>query len=96
MWKATILKELRDLGTLRFGELRQRLHHAPSPRALTKQLRELEEDGLVLRQVYAEVPPRVEYSLTDLGRSASDLVDELTRWGSHFAAVQQELVSPRT
>ncbi|GAB5899087.1 helix-turn-helix domain-containing protein [Mycolicibacterium mageritense] len=69
---------------VRFGELTRMLGD-PTPRVLTKQLRELEQDGLVRRTVYAEVPPRVEYSLTDIGRSAQDLLGAMTAWGAEYS-----------
>jgi DNA-binding HxlR family transcriptional regulator len=81
-WKLSIVKYLRD-GTLRFGELRRAVGPV-SERMLTRQLRELEQDGLVHRRVFAEVPPRVEYSLTELGASLSPAVDALDRWGTQY------------
>ncbi len=83
-WKLVILEHLRD-GVRRFGEL-QRLLPAVTPRMLTRQLRELETDGLVHREVYAEVPPKVEYSLTDVGRSLDPLLSELRGWGEWYRA----------
>lgn len=81
-WKLSIVKYLRD-GTLRFGELRRAVGPV-SERMLTRQLRELEQDGLVRRQVFAEVPPRVEYSLTELGAALAPAVDALNDWGVRY------------
>lgn len=83
-WKLVILEHLRD-EVRRFGEL-QRLLPAITPRMLTRQLRELETDGIVHRHVYPEVPPKVEYSLTDTGRSLAPLLAELRTWGEHYRA----------
>lgn len=77
-WKVLILCKLRTQ-TLRFNELMRQLKGV-SQRVLTQQLRELEYDGLVERKVYAEVPPRVEYSLTALGRSLVPVLDQLENW----------------
>jgi len=78
-WKGIILFRLTE-GTKRFGELRKLLPKV-TQRTLTQQLRQLENDGLVTRKVFAEVPPKVEYSLTELGRSLKPLLVKLKDWG---------------
>lgn len=88
-WKATILFRLLD-GTRRFNELR-RLMPNVTQRMLTLQLRELEADGMILRKVFPEVPPKVEYSLSDLGRTLEPLLRELYQWGqTHIQRRQPE------
>lgn len=79
-WKGVVLFHLLG-GTKRFNELR-RLVPGVTQRMLTRQLRELEEDGVVARKVYPEVPPKVEYALTDFGRTLEPLLHQLQRWGS--------------
>lgn len=81
-WKLAILKQL-FAGTLRFGELTRALPRI-TPRMLTRQLRELEADGLVRRTVYAQVPPKVEYSLTEIGRSLEEIAGLLEDWGRRY------------
>ena len=81
-WKSLILWHLKNK-TLRFSQLQRRLDKV-TQKMLTQQLRDLERDGMVHRQVYAEVPPRVEYSLTDLGRSVIPLLDLMCQWGKDF------------
>ncbi|MDP4147083.1 MAG: helix-turn-helix domain-containing protein [Bacillota bacterium] len=81
-WKVLILRDL-IAGTKRFGELKKSIG-AISQKVLTQQLREMEEDGLVARKVYAEVPPRVEYSLTETGMSLKSVLDSLGSWGKHY------------
>ena len=79
-WKAIILYSLTN-GTKRFGEIEVRIPDI-SRKVLTEQLKELEADGLILREHYKEIPPRVDYSLTELGRSLSSVIKELEIWGS--------------
>jgi DNA-binding HxlR family transcriptional regulator len=79
-WKAVVLFHLMNADKLRFGELR-RILPGVSPRVLTNQLRELEADGLIKRVVYAEVPPRVEYSLSALGATLRPIILALKDWG---------------
>ncbi|ADI78145.1 Uncharacterized HTH-type transcriptional regulator yybR (plasmid) [Pantoea vagans C9-1] len=79
-WKGVILYHLFKDGTLRFSEL-QRFMTSINQRLLTKQLRELEEDGLIVRKVYPVVPPKVEYSLSEEGRELNKLVLDLSLWG---------------
>ena len=78
---------LRDLmpGTKRFGELKKSVGNV-SQKVLTAQLRTMEESGLVNRKVYAEVPPRVEYSLTELGKSLKPILDSMRAWGEAYKA----------
>lgn|SRR5690606_25951102 len=81
-WKGLILWELHDHGKCRFAELRRALSGV-SEKMLTQHLRQMEEDGLIYRKVYAEVPPRVEYSLTDEGISLNAALEPLGQWGRH-------------
>ncbi|MGD0953179.1 MAG: helix-turn-helix domain-containing protein [Methanotrichaceae archaeon] len=80
-WKPLIIYALND-ETLRFSQLLDRLQPRITQRMLTKQLRQLEEDGLVTRKVYTQVPPKVEYSLTEMGKSLMPILDQLCEWGS--------------
>ncbi|NKQ56834.1 helix-turn-helix transcriptional regulator [Amycolatopsis sp. K13G38] len=80
-WKGLILWELNAHRVRRFAELRRGLPGV-SEKMLTQHLREMEEDGLVHREVYAEVPPRVEYSLTEHGRTLNQALGPLAGWGS--------------
>ena len=81
-WKVLILRDLMT-GTKRFGELKKSIGSV-SQKVLTAQLRDMEANGLVHRQVYAEVPPRVEYSLTELGRSLKPILDAMWTWGEGY------------
>ena len=81
-WKVLILRDLMP-GTKRFGELRRSIGSV-SQKMLTAQLRDMEACGLVNRRVYAEVPPRVEYSLTELGRSLRPILDAMWAWGEAY------------
>ncbi len=78
-WKPSILFELKD-AKIRSGELSRRIPEATA-KVLTQQLKELEEDGLVRRRVYREVPPRVEYSLTTFGESLRPVLQVMADWG---------------
>jgi DNA-binding HxlR family transcriptional regulator len=78
-WKLLILMRLGS-GTMRFGELKKIIPNI-TERMLTLQLREMEEDGLVTRRVFAEVPPRVQYDLTAIGRELIPICDDLHNWG---------------
>lgn len=81
-WKALILWHL-SIKTLRFNELK-RIFPKLSQKILTQQLRSLEEDGLINRIVYPQVPPKVEYSLSDLGKSLISVLQEMNRWGANY------------
>lgn len=84
-WKCVILYQLLN-GTARFNELR-RLVPSVTQRMLTNQLRELETDGLIVRTVYAQVPPKVEYSLSPLGRTLEPILGALRAWGDENMAL---------
>jgi DNA-binding HxlR family transcriptional regulator len=90
-WKAVILYHLLN-DTIRFNELKRRLSRI-TQRMLTRQLRELEAAGLIHREIYAEVPPRVEYSLTALGRSLEPVVRMLWTWGNQYLALRKSHAS---
>lgn len=79
-WKVLILRNLFNNGTQRFVELSKGINGI-SQKMLTQQLRQLETDGIIERKVYPEVPPKVEYSLTELGASLSPILEEMNRWG---------------
>lgn len=86
-WKVLILRDLLG-GTMRFGELRKSVGSI-SQKVLTANLRDMEESGLVRRTVYAEVPPRVEYTLTPLGKSLAPILDAMKTWGEDYKASQK-------
>jgi DNA-binding HxlR family transcriptional regulator len=87
-WKVLILRELFQ-GVKRFGELHRALNGI-TQKMLTQQLREMEADGIVHREVYLQVPPKVEYSLTTLGESLKPLVEEMHKWGIHHLNEQNQ------
>ncbi|MFC7305193.1 winged helix-turn-helix transcriptional regulator [Streptomyces monticola] len=82
-WKPMILWALYEHGTLRFGRLRRELDGV-TEKVLVQQLKEMEADGIVHREVYREVPPRVEYSMTELGRKLNTALMPLGEWGDTF------------
>lgn len=88
-WKIFILHQLLD-GTLRFSDLQRSIDAITSggitPKMLTQELRQMEADALILRRVYAQVPPKVEYSLTPLGASLRPVMDAMIEWGHQYEA----------
>jgi DNA-binding HxlR family transcriptional regulator len=76
-------------GTQRFGQLHRAINGI-TQKMLTQQLRELEQDGLITRTVYAEVPPRVEYNLTERGRSLKPILAAMHKWGGEFVAAERK------
>ncbi len=81
-WKVLILRELMS-GTKRFGQLKKAIGHV-TQKVLTAQLRDMEGKGLLTRKVYAEVPPRVEYTLTETGYSLRPVLDSMVAWGTDY------------
>ena len=79
-WTILILRDLFN-GTKRFGEL-QRSLHGISPKTLSERLKQLEAQGIIRRMIYPEIPPRVEYSLTEKGKSLQAILDDMRTWGS--------------
>ncbi|GFK92843.1 HTH-type transcriptional activator HxlR [Fundidesulfovibrio magnetotacticus] len=82
-WKPIVIYHLGRAGVMRFSELRRSMAGV-TERMLARQLRELEADGIVTRTVFREVPPRVEYALTDLGRGLVPILEELRDWGAAY------------
>lgn len=91
-WKSIILFHLLS-GTMRFSEIRRQIENV-TPRMLTNQLREMEEDGLITRKIYAQVPPKVEYSLSALGRSMEPILMALKLWGDANIGLYGKPVDP--
>ena len=83
-WKVLILRDLMQ-GTKRFGELKKSVGNVPQ-KVLTAQLRAMEENGLLTRTVYAQAPPKVEYTLTELGKSLRPILDAMLNWGEQYKA----------
>lgn len=81
-WKVLILRDLME-GTMRFGELKKSIGSI-SQKVLTSNLRSMEESGLLTRKVFPEVPPRVEYTLTETGRSLKPILDVMKEWGTDY------------
>lgn len=81
-WKVLILRDLKE-GTKRFGELKKSVTGI-SQKVLTSNLRDMEENGLLTRAVFPEVPPRVEYTLTELGHSMEPILDAMAKWGAEY------------
>ena len=85
-WKVLILRDLLS-GTKRFGELKKSIGSI-SQKVLTSNLRSMEEDGLLTRKLYSEVPPRVEYTLTELGKSLQPILLAMQQWGLEYQEMQ--------
>ena len=81
-WKVLIVRDLLE-GTKRFGEIKKSVGSI-TQKVLTQNLREMEESGLLIRKVYAEVPPRVDYTLTELGYSLKPILDSMVEWGTSY------------
>ncbi|MCB0157350.1 MAG: helix-turn-helix transcriptional regulator [Caldilineaceae bacterium] len=94
-WKPRLLWKLHQNGVMRFGELKRELPDI-TPKMLTQQLRELERDGLVTRTVYAEVPPRVEYSLSELGDTLRPVLDTIAAWGTRHQPAIVAILAEQT
>ena len=90
-WKCLILWHLGN-SVLRFGQL-QRMMPAVTQKMLTQQLRDLERDGLLKRQAYAEIPPRVEYELTELGQSLLPILSSMCDWGTHYLTARGQMAA---
>ena len=86
-WKVLIIRDLLT-GTKRFGELKKSLSGI-TQKVLTNNLRQMESSGLILRKVYAEVPPKVEYSLSDSGLSLKPILDSMVEWGNEYRKNQK-------
>jgi DNA-binding HxlR family transcriptional regulator len=91
-WKPLILWALGD-NVMRFGELQKGLPGV-NAKMLTKQLRELEEDGVITRTIYPEIPPRVEYAITDFGKTLIPILQALCNWGAQYLDIDED-VAPR-
>lgn len=88
-WKLLLLDSIRKECPRRFGELRKEMKHITQT-TLTTQLRELERDGIITRAVFPEVPPRVEYKLTDLGKQLIPIMDALCQWGGLYEQAKNQ------
>lgn len=92
-WKPLILYYLGDEGTKRFGQIKSFINKI-SQKSLTNQLRELENDGLINRTIYPEVPPKVEYSLTQKGETLLPILEKMCEWGEKNMGDQYKLINP--
>jgi DNA-binding HxlR family transcriptional regulator len=90
-WKPIILLYLMSRGTMRYGEIKKALVGI-TPKMLTNQLRELEEEGLINRKLYPEVPPKVEYSITEYGMTLKPILEAMHEWGTNHTMKKLENV----
>ena len=91
-WKPAILWEMQEFGVRRFGELRRSIPGI-TQKMLTQQLRELEQDGIIHRTIYAEVPPRVEYRLSEYGQTLAPVLTAMAKWGIGHQAKEGVITS---
>ena len=88
-WKAILINAIYLTSPARFGELKRSVKGITQS-MLTQQLRELEDDGLISRKIYAEIPPRVEYTLTEFGLTLSPIMQSMAKWGEEFRIKKQK------
>ena len=88
-WKAILINAIYLTSPARFGELKRSVKGITQS-MLTQQLRELEDDGLISRKIYAEIPPRVEYTLTEFGLTLSPIMQSMAKWGAEFRMKKQK------
>ena len=89
-WKAILINAIYHTAPARFGELKRSVKGI-TPSMLTQQLRELEDDGLISRKIYAEIPPRVEYALTEFGLTLSPIMLSMAKWGEEYRMKKQKM-----
>ena len=89
-WKAILINAIYLTSPARFGELRRSVKGITQS-MLTQQLRELEDDGLISRKIYAEIPPRVEYTLTEFGLTLSPIMQSMAKWGEEYRMKKQKV-----
>ena len=89
-WKAILINAIYLTSPARFGELKRSVKGITQS-MLTQQLRELEEDGLISRKIYAEIPPRVEYTLTEFGLTLSPIMQSMAKWGEEYRMKKQKV-----
>lgn len=93
-WKPLILYFLIDEGTKRFGEIKAFINHT-SHKTLTNQLKELEEDELIIRTAYPTIPPKVEYTITEKGKSLYPILEAMCEWGEKNISDRYEIINPQ-
>ena len=89
-WKAILINAIYLTSPARFGELKRSVKGITQS-MLTQQLRELEDDGLISRKIYAEIPPRVEYTLTEFGLTLSPIMQSMAKWGEEYRIKKQKV-----
>lgn len=92
-WKPILINAIYFTAPARFGELKRSVNGITQS-MLTQQLRELEEDGIISRKIYAEIPPRVEYTLTEFGLTLSPILQSMAKWGKEYRINKQKAYAP--